>query len=192
MLLKLSEKQLLIITVGGSALIAIILVIAGYLFFRKPLKKTQTDIKTIGAEITQLKQRQQSMADLKERIDELRVEIAEDIKQLPSEEEVSYEDFVDTLVNFSLEAQVNLFSVIPSKQASGSKTASATPTSYQMELEGSFYNLINFIYSLETYKRFIKVIDFKISPSLSSGEIKHKMRLLITTYTYKETAPTPQ
>ncbi|MEK7449031.1 MAG: type 4a pilus biogenesis protein PilO [Planctomycetota bacterium] len=182
---RLSEKYLLILTVTVSGLIALGLVVLGYFHFHEKIEVASQSLATLKAEIEQLYEKQKKMIELEKRINTLRVELNDAREQLPTEEEVPYEVFVDKMVEFSYATKIKIYSVVPVTKTGALVPVAFTPTSYQLDATGGFYELMNFIYYLESYKRFIKVISFKINPSFSVGENKHNLNVLITTYTYK-------
>jgi Tfp pilus assembly protein PilO len=195
MKIRFSEKQLLLMTIGFFFVVAVPLALIGYFWLHKSLGVVKTQITQVEDEIKQaeIKLEQQNQLDEQKKQLQCGLEIAKEI--LPSKEEVSYENFIELLGRLKREANVELYKVQLVKdarrQAPGAGTSEAfEKVSYDLKAEGAFYDLITFVYSLENYKRFIKVDKFDFSTSTSGdkiegGTLRHGLNLTLSTYTFK-------
>ncbi len=189
--MKLSEKQLLILTIVIPAVIAIIFAGVGFFIFNKKITGLNKEIAEITKKIDEENVRLEKMAKLGEELTKLR--LVQDALQslLPTKEEISYENFIDTLTRFSREAGVKLTSATSDEGKGGPPGVAATNfdrISYALKIQGDFFQVINYIYFLETYQRFIKVDNFSVRPV---GQVtidkptQYAMDLKITSYVYK-------
>lgn len=192
MKLKLSEKQLLILTIIIPAIIAVILGVVGYFIFSKQRSLLTKNINETSAKIKEATDRLVEMEELKERLDKLRKEQNELEALMPTKEEISYENFIDTLTKLSREANIYLSSAIPEQNRGNPSSIQSGPfdkISYRLSITGDFFQVIHYIYLLETYQRFIKVDKFSIKPITESANDKtarYSLDLTLTTYVYNK------
>jgi hypothetical protein len=201
--MKLTEKQKLILTIIIPACFAVILVVVGFFIFYKKTSSfknqiTDTEKKTKDAEDKLVK-----MGELGEKLIKLRKESAEFETLLPTKEEAAYENFIDTLTKFCLEADVQLMNATyeQTKEKGPPGAPPKTPfenISYKLSVQGDFFHAIYFVYLLESYQRFIKVNKFALKPLTTSGAEKdtqlltYNMDLTLTTYVYTQPQTQPQ
>jgi Tfp pilus assembly protein PilO len=189
--MKLTEKQLLVLTIVIPAVIAIIFAAVGFLKFSKDISKLNKEIADVKKQMNDENDRLKKMVELGEKLAKLRLE--QDALQalMPPKEENSSENFIDTLTRFGREAGVKLAGATPDDSKGGPPGAATTnfdKMSYSIKIQGDFFQVINYIYLLETYQRFIKVDNFSVRPVgqvTADKPIQYTMDLKITSYVYK-------
>ncbi|MEW6027502.1 MAG: type 4a pilus biogenesis protein PilO [Planctomycetota bacterium] len=190
--MKLTEKQLLILTIVIPAVLAIVLAGVGFFVFSKDIAKVNKDIADVSKKIQDEKNRLSEMGKLEERLKKLESEREALHALLPTKEDASYENFVDTLTRFSREAGVKLSSALADEGAGGppgQQAAQFDKISYSLQIQGDFFQVLNYIYLLETYQRFIQVNKFNLRPSGPVSADKatlYNMDLKVTSYVYKD------
>ncbi|MBI5778760.1 MAG: type 4a pilus biogenesis protein PilO [Planctomycetes bacterium] len=190
--MKLTEKQLLILTIVIPAVVAIGLAGVGFFVFSKDIAKLNKDIAEVNLRIKDEKDRLTKMVELEEKLKKLRLERDALQALLPTKEEASYENFIDTLTRFSREAGVKLSSATADEGRSGPPTTGSTSfdkMAYSLKIQGNFFQIINFVYLLETYQRFIKVDNFSVRPVgavTADKPTQYNLDVKITSYVYKE------
>jgi Tfp pilus assembly protein PilO len=192
MILKLSEKQLLILTIIIPASIAVILGILGYFIFSKKINLLTKNINETTIQIKEANDRLEKMVELEGRLTKLRKEQDELEALMPTKEEISYENFIDTLTKLSREANIYLSSATPEQNKGTQATIQNSlfdKISYKLSITGDFFQVIYYVYLLETYQRFIKVDKFSVKPipgSNSEKSVKYSLDLTLTTYIYNK------
>ena len=194
MKLKLSEKQLLILTIIIPAVIAVILGATGYFVFFKKLSLLTKNINETSAKIEETNDRLKKMEELEGRLNKLKKEQKELEALMPTKEEISYENFIDTLMKLSREANISLSSAIPEQNRGTQPSAQSSlfdKISYRLSISGDFFQVIYYIYLLETYQRFIKVDRFSVKPvsewsNDKDKPVKYSLDLTLTTYVYNK------
>jgi len=193
--MKLTEKQLLILTIVIPAIIAVVLACVGFFKFNKNIATLSKEIVEVSKKINEEKDRLNKMVELGERLKKLESERDALQAILPTKEEVSYENFIDTLTRFSREAGVKLTSAISDEGKGGPPSSGGKVffdrISYALKIQGDFFQVVNYIYLLETYQRFIKVDNFSIRPVgmiAADKPIEYGIDLKITSYVYKPPA----
>ncbi|MBI4834592.1 MAG: hypothetical protein HY811_07230 [Planctomycetes bacterium] len=190
--MRLSEKQLLFVTLGVAGVVAVTLAVLGIFVFRKNLSQARTELAGIETKLKTASEQLPKKQELENDIVKLEEENKELQKQLPTKNEVAYEVFVETLTGLSDSVNVVL-KTASITQSSGGRGSAAPVTadfeqiSYDLQLEGKLFDLIKFISLLEEYPRFIKVSSFSFRPikmgdALKTGEIIHELTIKITTY----------
>jgi Tfp pilus assembly protein PilO len=191
--MKLTEKKLLVLTIIIPAIIAVGLAGVGFFKFNKNISALKKEIIEIGKKIDGEKVRRAKMDELSSRLKKLEAEQSSLEALLPTKEEMSYEKFINTLTRFSREAGVKLTSATPVGDKGGPPAGQPSffdSISYALALEGDFFQVINYIYLLETYQRFIKVDNFSVRPIggqvTSDAPAIYGLNLKITSYLYKK------
>lgn len=168
---RFSEKQLLLVTLAVFLVVVLPLAVWGYFLHFKSLANLNTELSQVGQGIVQAKAKQDQMYQLQEKKKTLEKELKIARKILPTVEEVSYEKFLELLGRLKKEAKVELFKAKLLKQKKGRAGPGQAPqgafdkVSYELDLEGCFYDLVKFVYLLETYKRFIRIDSFEFKPA---------------------------
>src|SRR3989339_1560925 len=153
--MKLSEKQLLLLTIVIPAIIAIALAGVGFFMFNKEKGDLNKKIDEITRKISDENVKVEKMVELRERLKKLEAEQDALQSLLPTKEEISYENFIDTLTRFGREAGVKLNSATSYESRSGppvagGQTSKFDKMSYALKIEGDFFQVINYVYLLET------------------------------------------
>ena len=190
--MKLSEKQLLLLTIVIPAIVAIALAGVGFFKFSKDISKLSKEIDDVNNQIKEENIRLEKMVELRDKLKKLEAEQDALQSLLPSKEELSYENFLDTLTKFSREAGVKLSSATAETgrggpPVPGGQTTNFDKISYALKIQGDFFQVSNYIYLLETYQRFIKVDNFTVRPLgvITAGKTtKYTLDLKITSYVY--------
>ncbi|MDI6732397.1 MAG: type 4a pilus biogenesis protein PilO [Planctomycetota bacterium] len=187
--MKLSEKQLFILTIIIPAIIAVILSAVGYFVFYNQSSRLKKNIVDTANKIKQANDKKIEMAKLEERLTELEGKTKSLEEALPTKEEIAYEKFIDTFTKLGQEAGVQLTSAVPDEGKSGAPQQIPTSfdkISYNLKIEGDFEQVISFIYLVETYQRFIKVNKFAVRPAMGADKtIRYGLDISLTTYVYK-------
>jgi Tfp pilus assembly protein PilO len=190
-MLRLGEKQLLIVTVSVSILIALGLGALNIFVFNKNLGKVKQAISEKDSEIDQAKEKKKQMDQLRRDVEQLERDKKIFEEKLPTMSEVIYENFIDTLNIITKDAGILLKNakLAPKDKKAGTGSTSFQVISYDLQTEGDFFDLIRFISILEEYPRFIKVNYFTLSiqdlsQAMITGKTKHSMNIRITTYVY--------
>lgn len=196
--MKLSEKQLLVLTIIAPSVVAVVLAGLGYFVFQKKLAKITTDIQSVKTQEDAAKRKLDQMADLETKIKKLKQEKEDKKDLLPTLKEVSYEDFLNYINKISAEAPIALqgatYAGVSTSGGPPSTVQSSVfkPLAYTIKAEGSFYDCLRFVHLLETSKRFIKVNRFSLRPmnlqtAEKSGEtIRHSLDLKFTAYYFDD------
>jgi len=185
--MKISEKKLFILTIATPLAISLVLAFFGYFFLFRKNSQLNTDIADSNKKITESESTRKKMADVKKRIIDLKKQGEQVANQLPSKEEVSYENFINTLTGKSIEADVYLSGAAPDQGRSTQKTQTIFDRiSYKVSIKGGFFNVIEYLYLLETAPRFMKVEKFNVRPTSGSREktMQYTCDLVVTAYIY--------
>jgi len=188
---RLTEKQLLLLTIGITVLIAGGL---GFLIW--------SDLRTID----ELKVKK---ADLDRQIDAADKEIAlrpdreyrvianreisdKEVAFLPEEEEI--ETFWEVIEGFAQDSGVRISEIAPSSiqrggrgRKGGDSTISTVPQ--VLSLRGSVDEFLHFINMVENYERIINVSEYSLSAAEApdeDGKYRHGIKLALTTFTYSK------
>jgi Tfp pilus assembly protein PilO len=188
---RLTEKQLLLLTIGITVLITGGL---GFLIW--------SDLRTIDQE-------KAKKADLDHQIEAAEKEIAlrpdrefrvianreiadREVAFLPEEEEI--ENFWEVLERFAQDSGVKISEIAPSSiqrggrgRKGGDSTISTVPQ--VLSLRGTTDEFLRFINMVENYERIINVSEYSISAADApdeDGKYRHGIRLALTTFTYSK------
>jgi Tfp pilus assembly protein PilO len=188
---RLTEKQLLLLTIGITVLIAGGL---GFLIW--------SDLRTIDEE-------KAKKADLDRQIDAAEKEIAlrpdreyrvianreisdKEVAFLPEEEEI--ETFWEVIEGFAQDSGVRISEIAPSsiqRSGRGKKGAESTISTVPqvLSLRGTVDEFLRFINMVENYERIINVSEYSISAAEAPDEdtrFRHGIKLALTTFTYSK------
>lgn len=188
---RLTEKQLLLLTIGIAILIAGGL---GFLIWG--------DLRTIEVEKAR-------KADLDRQIDAAEKEIAlipdreyrvianreiadREVAFLPEEEEV--ETFWEVLERYAHDSGIVISEIAPSSiqrsgrdKKGGETTISTVPQ--VLSLRGSIEEFLRFINMVENHERIINVVEYSVAAGDApddDGKVRHAIRLALTTFTYSK------
>ncbi|MHC4341084.1 MAG: type 4a pilus biogenesis protein PilO [Planctomycetota bacterium] len=187
---RLSEKQLLILTIAVTALLTGGL---GFLVWndlqtideeQEKVSQIRSMIQTAETEIARIPGREyQVIADR---------EIADkEVSFLPGETEI--ENFWEILESFAEEAGVRISEIASSKTVAkkgrGASKSTIQSVPQIMSLRATTDELLRFINLIENFDRVINVIEYRISsgeaPDLD-GKSRHGIQLALTTFTYSK------
>ncbi|MHC4133823.1 MAG: type 4a pilus biogenesis protein PilO [Planctomycetota bacterium] len=189
---RLTEKQLLFLTIGIGVLLAGGL---GFLIW--------SDFKTIGEE-------RATIADLQKQIKAAETEIAlipqreyrvianreisdREVAFLPEEEEI--ENFWEVLERYAEESGVQISEIAPSNRGTrrrgrrGQKASTIAQVPQVMSLRGSVDEFLRFINMIENHDRIINVVEYSINSGDAAdddGLVRHGIRLGLNTFTYSK------
>jgi len=193
--MRLHEKTLLIMTMIIPAVVSLVLGGVGYFVFYKKASFLSKKMIEVDQQTKAAKDKAEKMVETSGRIEKLIEEKAGLEALLPTKEEISYENFIDTLTGLSREAGVRLPSVKyeSPRSAPPGRTQSTLfdKITYKVTIEGEFFNALYFVYLLETYQRFIKVERFTVRPmgAVTAGDAKatkYALDLSLTSYVYNK------
>jgi Tfp pilus assembly protein PilO/uncharacterized protein YheU (UPF0270 family) len=187
---RLTEKQLLFLTIGIGVLLAGGL---GFLIW--------SDVKTIGEE-------RATIADLQKQIKAAEGEIAlipqrehrvianreisdREVAFLPEAEEI--ENFWEVLERYAEESGVQISEIAPSnsnrRTRRGQKATTISQVPQVMSLRGSVDEFLRFINMIENHDRIINVVEYSITSGDAAdddGFVRHAIRLGLNTFTYSK------
>jgi Tfp pilus assembly protein PilO len=185
---RLSEKQLLIVTVAITVLLTGGL---GFLIW-SDLQKVEEEEKKIADLRTQIEAAQAEIDQIESR--EYRVianrEISEkEVAFLPSQTEI--ENFWDVLERFAEESGVRISGISSKGQSRRSKKVKSTIQSVPqiMSLTATTEEFLHFLNLLENYDRLISVVEYRLSRggrTDEDGKIRHSVEMSMTTFTYSK------
>lgn len=185
---KLSEKQLLILTVGIAVLLTGGL---GYLIWRDLEEVKECEARTVAVR-DQIAAAQQEIDQIPTR--ESRVianrEIADkETAILPEETEI--EDFWEVLERFADESGVQIYKISNTAQRQGvRKGASSAIEAVEqvLSIRANTEEFLRFINLIENYDRIINVVEFQLSAGQADGDakIRHALKLALRTFTYSK------
>jgi Tfp pilus assembly protein PilO len=187
---RLSEKQLLILTIGITTLLAGGL---GFLIWsdlqsvdeeNKKIEQIRAQIGTAEREIAMIPSREYQVIADREMADK-------EVAFLPGETEI--ETFWEVIESFAEESGVRI-SEISSRAASKSSRRGRSKSSIQrvpqiLSLNGTIDEFLRFINLVENYDRIINVLQYTISAGKApseDGKVRHSIRLALTTFTYSK------
>jgi len=189
---RLTEKQLLFLTIGIGVLLAGGL---GFLIW-SDLKAIEEERTTIADLQKQIKAAESEIALIPQR--EYRVianrEIADrEVAFLPEAEEI--ENFWEVLERYAEESGVQISEIAPSGQRGGNrnrkgqKASTIAQVPQVMSLRGSVDEFLRFINMIENHDRIINVVEYTISSGDAAdddGTVRHAIRLGLNTFTYSK------
>lgn len=187
---KLSEKQLLALTIGVTVLLAGGL---GFLIWK--------DLQAVGAEERRTAELNELIAAAQQEIDQIPArefraianrEIADkEVAFLPEETEI--ETFWEVLERYADESGVQISKISPKQQPTSGrkKPASAIENVDQvLSLRGTVDELLRYLNLIENYDRIINVVEFSITTGASKpdedGKVRHSINLALRTFTYSK------
>jgi|GEM_PF-4598706 len=187
-----SKKEKLILTVVLAASIAVALGAGtwGYFLYRwtsdqRAVNDTlRTRVATAQNKINKL-----TALRVEREVAQARLDVAQSI--LPSQEEI--ENLVDNLSEFAKKSGIVMTKTAPVRQgayrAAKGVVKRFDEADFDVEIEGDFFQFVEFLNCLENYKRFIRVDDFAIAAGRAQGD-PNSIKLKFATFTYVDT-PTP-
>ncbi|MHC4974040.1 MAG: type 4a pilus biogenesis protein PilO [Planctomycetota bacterium] len=189
---RLTEKQLLFLTIGIGVLLAGGL---GFLIWsdmktieeeRVTIADLQKQIKAAESEIALIPQREYRVIANREISDR-------EVAFLPEAEEI--ENFWEVLERYAEESGVQISEIAPSNRGSGGrrrrgqKASTIAQVPQVMSLRGSVDEFLRFINMIENHDRIINVVEYSISSGDAAdddGSVRHGIRLGLNTFTYSK------
>lgn len=197
-----TPKQKFIFSVVIGVLIVLGLGAGIYYVNFVQLKKKEREIQTLNTAIKSLKEKRDKIPALQKQLEQLKSREDEFKEILPSIEEMEFTRFYEMLQDHSRRARVRLGKIVPVPVTApktgpgGARPAvAALPVqkfAFKVSASGGFYQLIRFMYFLETHKRFIKVDAFTVRPARGATtkevnqSIECTLEMDISTYTFRE------
>ena len=187
---RLTEKQLLILTIGVTVLLTGGL---GFLIW--------SDLKAIEEEEQKTKDLRGQIASAdaeiaKKEAREYRVIANREISDretafMPAATEI--ENFWDVVLRFSVESGVKISEIVPN-QARGNRRKKGARSPIQsvpqiLSLRATVSEFLAFINLLENYERIINVVEFNLTAGEApdaDGKVRHTIKLALTTFTYSK------
>ncbi len=182
---RLSEKQLLILTIG----ITVLLLSGLSWLIWSDLEAVEEEEAKIEQLEGQIAATEKEIATIPER--EYRViadrEIADkEVAFLPSEEDI--ESFWEVLERFADEAGLRISEISPSNMGRrGKGTIQSVPQ--MLTVRGTIDEFLRFINLVENYERIINVTEYNINAGKEvdeDGKVRHGIKLALTTFTYSK------
>jgi hypothetical protein len=188
---RLTEKQLLLVTIGITVLIAGGL---GFLIWSdfRAIDEEKTRIADLDKQIEAAQQEIELIPDREFRVIANREIADREVAFLPEEEEI--ENFWEVLERFALESGVRISEIAPTTIQRGGRdkkgeqsTISTVPQ--VLSLRATTDDFLRFINMIENYERIINVVEYSLSASEvadDDGKVRHGIRLALTTFTYSK------
>lgn len=182
------KKQM--IAIGGGALAICLLAAGGVYYAYGLIEEVENSITAKNDAIAAAEAKIAKIPAVEKDVIILRENLGEYVKILPDTKELT--NFVRMLQQFERQSGIlgtNL------KGRSGSSTAKATgrfaAVPYTYEMTATLWQFLKFMNLIENYERFVSVTDFDISGAggakgeeTRDGDVVHKIRLSLVTYTY--------
>jgi Tfp pilus assembly protein PilO len=167
------------------------------------LREKEGEVQTLETAIRELRKKKDDIPGLQKQLEDLQAKEKEFKEILPKIEEVEFTRFYEMVQDYSRKAKVQLEKILPvATTASKTGPGGARPAeaalpvkkaAFKVNASGGFYQLIAFMYLLETHKRFIKVNTFIVKPkrgaAAKGAQEKHEcsIEMDISTYTFSGT-----
>jgi len=196
----LNEKQFTIIWIVALVLILIAGGTSIYFLQFDILEEEKTKLVAVQGQVLDATKKKSAIDGIKKNIAELQKKEAELITHIPNMTRAEYDVFADLLDEIRRKAGVTVSRAgwtIPSRPTPipGRPPVVQPPTvhkvQYDLNVTGSFYQLLRYINILEQNKRFIGVENFSINKGAGgdtakgSEAPKRDLRITIYSYTYK-------
>jgi len=184
---RLSEKQLLITTIGITVLLCGGL---GFLIWRDLNAVRQEEARTteLRAQITDAEREIGQIAPREYRVISDREMADKEVTFLPEESEI--ETFWEVLERFAVESGVRISEITPNTSRTDSKTKGPIDSVSQvLSLRGTVDEFLRFINFVENYDRIINVTEYSINAGENAdedGKVRHGIKLALTTFTYSK------
>ncbi|MEO6596663.1 MAG: type 4a pilus biogenesis protein PilO [Planctomycetota bacterium] len=183
-----TQKKQLFAIVGGSTVLCVLAISGVYyvqgLIEEITVQTTQKKESIVVAEgkIAQIPGIEKEVIVLRENLDEY-VKILPDTKELNA--------FVRTLQQFERQSGIMGTGLTPKNSRVGKANGQFTPIEYTYDFTATLWQFLKFINLMESYERFVSITDFNIQSGATGrgevsrdGDIVHKVRLTMQTYTY--------
>lgn len=181
------EKMVLFAILAGSVAVAIIAGIGIYWFHGKTVELRAANGE-LQAKVTDARAKSVQLPALRvERNDaQVKLETAQSI--LPSQAEI--ENLVENLSEFAQKSGVVIVKAVPIRQGAykpqkGAALERFREATFDLDIQGNFFQFVEFLNYLENYKRFIRIDEYAVTPGKTESE-PHEIRIKFATFTYVE------
>lgn len=196
-----NEKQVTVLTIVLLAVILLVGGAAGYYFYFVLLAERKQDLANLNKQVSDAEKKRDSIPSLESQIAQLEDDLKELLPRIPMRDRLEYDRFANLLDGLRRRAGVQVPSAsysqarasrpVPGRRGRGRIPARMHKVEYNVDVKGTFYQLIRYINLLEDQKRFIKVQEFSIVPAgreVTPGMAPQRtMNLKVYTFTYKQT-----
>ncbi len=185
-----NEKMVLLVTLIASGVVALASG-TGMYFLQKNSGELATTNAALESRVAQAQSKINKLATLRAQREQAQVRLVVAESVLPSQEEL--ESLVDNLADFARKSGVIITKASPGRQSAYRKAVGGVKrfdvAEFNLDLEGDYFQLVEFVNLLENYKRFIRVDSFNVK-SGRTQEDPHDIALKFATFTYVD-APAP-
>lgn len=188
---RLTEKQLLLLTIGITVLISGGL---GFLIWSdfRTIEEEKARKADLDHQIDAAQQEIDLRADREYRVIANREISDREVAFLPEEEEI--ETFWEVLEGFAQDAGVRISEIAPSSVQRGGRDKKGAESTIStvpqvLSLRGSIDEFLRFINMIENYERIINVAEYSVNAGEvadDDGKPRHGIRLQLTTFTYSK------
>ena len=184
------EKVILLAVLVGTVLFAIASGVTIYVVSGKA-KELRIANDGLHARIAAAKGKLNKLNDMRTEREKAQARLVVSESILPSQKEV--EVLVDSLSEFAKKSGVIITKAAPVRQTAFKATGGAKrfdEADFDLTLEGSFFQFVEFLNSLENYKRFIRVDKFSVAAGKAPGE-PNSVAMSFATFTYVDAPAQP-
>ncbi len=187
---KLEPYQIAIIIIVATVLLGLAW---WYLLFqptRERIGQLKTDIQTLEDKIVQAKRIEKKLPELRAEVAKLDLEREEFLSELPKENEIA--QLLDRLRVSANTANVTL-NQINNNGSPRQTVANVRQFNFSVNTEGAYFDTINFLEELESFRRFTKIreVDFSIQDTQSEDPLL-STNYGFTVYTFTGNDPGPR
>lgn len=195
-----TEKRAMIITIACLVLIVIGIGASVYYFHFTVLAEKKAELAQAENAVREAQAKKDKIPGLLKQIEDLKKQEAELIKHIPNLTRAEYDDLANLLDGLRRRSGVFVdtarWATPQRRQPVAGLPQRTVPTTvhkvqYDLNVEGSFYQLLRYVNLLEQESRFINVESFSISKASDSDSgpkgaaPKRDMKVTIYSYTYK-------
>ncbi|HHI79006.1 MAG TPA: hypothetical protein ENK02_03430 [Planctomycetes bacterium] len=184
---NLSENKLILIfALSGVVLSG--LAFGGVYWARGKIDEEKATIETLETKIQKAAAKKARIPKDEEAVIVLRENLKEYVKILPEAAELN--DFARTVTSFAKSSGIALKTLTPGK--GGRSKGAFSKFTYKMNFSGTLWQFMKFMNAFESYKRFVRVTNFKITAGKRGkgvlGDIFHAYSMTIETFVYNKKA----
>lgn len=192
-----SEKQVLILTIAAMVIVALVGGGAVWWLQFKVLAEKNRNLQEVKRKVAEARAKIDKIPQLKKDLEETQAKIQKLQDAIPNLDREEYDRFANRLDEIRRNAGVFIPTarwVVPTKAGRGPVAVPATmhKVQYDMQVRGTFYQLLRYVNLLEEEKRFINVESFSITPGSersSPGQFLRDMKLVLYSFTYRPPGP---
>lgn len=178
--------------------LAIILFLANLFIQAKQIRNKEKEFAALKAQLQEARNKVNTIPKLEEELSSLKLEATKFKEILPTVKEVSYDVFGEKLGEYANKLNISITSFKEERKQIGqgparkeTQKSPVEPATFAITTLGNFWNSMQFLYLLETDKRFIRIDSLKITPVVEAKEAKKEKKLYfqvdfkVTTYTWR-------